>query len=145
VLIFYGWVRRPILIGTKRDFCATCGDVKMHGIIRVATIATLFWIPIIPLWISHSLICEECGTRRKLGWRQVRAAMSSGVLPMPPRPDWPAYARRVFEETNRTPRESELDRIEKNAKRGPWDLYLKAWIVAVPSVIAGLIISSLIP
>jgi hypothetical protein len=25
VLIYYGWVRRPILLGTKRDFCATCG------------------------------------------------------------------------------------------------------------------------
>jgi hypothetical protein len=144
-VIIYGWVRRGIVLASKADFCATCGTVTDHVIVRIATIGTVFWVPIFPVWLSHALICEQCGTRRKLGWRQVRAAMSSGLLPMPPRPEWPAYARRVFEDTSRTPRESELDRIEKNPKRGPWDLYLKAWFIVVPAVVGGLIVASLIP
>jgi len=144
-VIIYGWVRRGIHLASKADYCVTCGTVTDHAIVRIATIGTLFWVPILPVWLSHALICDRCGSRRKLGWRQVRAALSSGLLPSPPRPEWPAYARRVFEETSRTPRESDLDRIEKNPKRGPWDLYLKAWFVVVPAVVGGLIVASLIP
>jgi hypothetical protein len=144
-VILYGWVRRGILLATKMDFCTGCGAVTTHGIFRIATIVTIFFVPILPIWVSHALICSQCGTRRKLGWRQVRAALSSGRLPLPPRPEWPAYARHTFEETNRTPRETELDPIEKNQTRGPWDLYLRAWVTVVPAVVAGLVIASMIP
>ena len=144
-MVIWGWMRRGIVLGSKPDYCATCGTVTLHVILRLLTILDVFWIPIAPIWASHLLVCNECGTQTKLGWRQVRAAMSSGLLPRPPRPEWPAYARKVFEETNRTPREAELDRIEKNPKRGPWDLYLKVWLIAVPAIIAGLVIASLIP
>lgn len=144
-VIIWGWVRRGILLATKQELCATCQAVTDHGVIRLATILDVFWIPVMPLWLSHLLVCDQCATRQKLGWRQVRAAMSSGLLPLPPRPEWRAYARQVFEETQAMPREADLDRIVRNPKRGPWDLYLKVWFIAVPAIVAGLIVASMIP
>jgi hypothetical protein len=144
-MIIFGWVRRGIVLATKRDYCVTCAMVTTHRLVRIVTFATLFWLPVAPVWVSHVLVCDQCGARRKLGWRQVRAALRTGTLPLPPRPEWQAWARRVFEETNRTPREAELDPIEKNPRPGPWDTYLRAWLIVVPAVIVGLIVASLIP
>jgi hypothetical protein len=141
-VIIYGAIRRAILLATKHDLCASCGGVTVHAIVRLATIVDIFWIPIAPIWISHTLVCDRCGTRTKLGWRQVRAALASGSLPMPPRPGFPAFARAVFQETGRTPREAELDPIEVNPRRGPWDLYLKGWALIVPAAIVGLVLVS---
>jgi hypothetical protein len=144
-VIIYGWIRRAIVLASKGDYCATEGTVVAHGIIRIVTFATLFWIPFLPVKVGHLLICDTCGTTQKLGWRQVRAAMSVGLLPLPPRREWPAFARNAFEETGRMPREQELDPVVKNPRRDLWSLYLTAWLLVVPAVIGGLVVVSLLP
>jgi hypothetical protein len=137
-VVIWGWLRRPVLLGAKNDLCMTCGRRTTHGIFRVVTWAHVFWFPFLPLWIGHVLLCTDCGReRQKLGWRQVRSGLRSGKLPLGPRPEFRTWAMNVFDETGRMPQEAELDPVEPNPKRGPWDLWLKAW----PLVVAGLVIA----
>jgi len=143
-VIIYGWIRRGIVLASKRELCPTEGTVVPHVILRIVTFGTLFWLPLLPVKVGHLLICQGCGRQGKLGWREVRAAMSVGLLPLPPRGEWPAFARRAFEETGRMPREQELDPIVRNPKRDLWSLYLTGWLVVVPAVVGGVLIASLI-
>lgn len=138
-MIIYGWVGRPTILAQKQDLCATCGVAGPHAIVRIARWATIFWAPIFPIWVSHKLVCGNCGAQTKLSWRQTRAAMRSGTLPLPHRPGFDAHATKVYDETYRRPLESELDPIVKNPKRDAWNVYLKAWPIIVGVVIAALV------
>jgi hypothetical protein len=89
-MIIYGWLGRPTVLAQKQDLCATCGVLGPHAIVRVSRWATLFWVPFLPIWVSHKLVCGNCGAQTKLGWRQVRRALSSGKLPLPHRPAFDA-------------------------------------------------------
>jgi hypothetical protein len=134
-LIIYGWLGRPTVLAQKPDLCATCGVLGPHAIVRVTRWATLFWVPFLPIWISHKLICGHCGAQTKLGWRQVRAATTTGKLPLPHRAGFDAYAQKAYDETYRRPVESELDPIVRNPKRDPWNTYLNAWPVIVIALV----------
>jgi len=143
-VIIYGLIRRAILLATKNDLCATCLTMGPHGIVRLVSWIDIFFVPVVPVWYSHQLVCLRCKATLKLGRRDVAAAMRSGRLPLPPRPDFRDYARQEFEKTGRSPQESELDPIEVNSRRGPWDRYLKLWMLVVPSAFVALVIVSLI-
>jgi hypothetical protein len=139
-VVIYGWVRQPVLLAWKNDLCAACAMTGSHAVVHAVTWISLFFLPILPIWSSHQLICGNCGTSRNLGRRQVGEAMKSGRLPLPPREGYREFARQAFEETGRSPQESELDPIEINPSRGPWDRYLKLWLLVVPAVFVGLFI-----
>jgi len=135
-VIIYGWLGRPTVLAQKQDLCATCGVMGPHGIVRIVRWATVFWMPIFPIWVSHKLICGNCGAQTKLSWSQTRAAMRSGKLPMPHRDGFDAHAAKVYDETYRRPVETELDPIVKNPKRDAWNVYFKAWPIIVAVLIA---------
>jgi hypothetical protein len=142
-MVIWGWLSRPILLGMKTDLCSSCKQVGPHAIVRQTRWAHVFWIPVLPFWIGHRLSCMNCGAQQKLGIRQVRAGLKAGSLPLGPRPEFKDYSRQVFEDTGRTPRESEFDKVEVNPKRGPWDLWLKTWpVVTIGLVLAVIIFSS---
>lgn len=138
-MIIYGWLGRPTILGTKNDLCATCGVAGPHAIVRIVRWVTLFWAPIVPIWISHKLISGNCGAQTKLGWRQVRAGLRSGTLPLPHRAGFDAYAQQMHDETYRRPAESEFDVVTKNPGRDAWDLYLKAWLILVAVLVLAVV------
>jgi hypothetical protein len=142
-MVFYGWLRRPTVLATKNDLCATCLMMGPHAIVRFVNWIEIFFIPILPIWFSHQLICGNCGASRKLSRRQVGDALKSGRMPLPARPEHREYAKWAFQETGRSPQESELDPVEINPARGAWDRYLKLWLLVVPSVIVALVIISI--
>jgi len=139
-VIIYGWLGRPTVLAQKQDLCATCGVMGPHAIVRSTRWATLFWVPFLPIWVSHKLVCGNCGAQTKLGWRQVRRGLSSGKLPLPHRPGFDAHAQKTYDETYRRPLETELEPIVRNPKRDPWDTYLKAWPIVVIALIAVLVL-----
>jgi hypothetical protein len=141
-MIFFGWFRSPIVLGVKADLCEKCSAVTPHAILRVTHWAHVFWVPVLLIGLRHRLVCGQCGTERGLGWRQVRSALKTGRLPMPPRPGFKEWGQKAFDETGRFPQEVELEPVEVNPKRGPWDLWLKAWPVLAVAVIAFAILSS---
>jgi hypothetical protein len=143
-VIIYGLIRRAIVLATKKDLCTTCMMMGPHGIVRLVSWIEIFFIPIVPVWYSHQLVCLRCNATRKLGRREVAAALKSGRLPLPPRAEFRDYARQAFENEGRSPQESELDPIEVNSRRGPWDRYLKLWMLVVPSAFVALVVVSLI-
>ena len=144
-MIIYGLVRKAIILAMKNDLCATCSTMGPHAIVRLVSWIEIFFIPIVPIWVSHQLVCGHCQATRKLSWRQVRHALRTGRMPLGPRPEYKEYSRWAFEENGRSPQESELDPIEINRSRGFWDLYLRGWLLLVPSAVVALVIVSLIP
>ena len=144
MFVIYGIVRKWIVLGWKRDWCEVKGDLADHTLVRQLSIADVFWIPVAPIWVSHHLRCDACGRRTKIGLRQARAALRAERLPLPPRPEWPAHARAVFEATGRMPQEAELDRLTPNPRRGPWDTYLQAWLVVVPFLVATIVVLAIV-
>ena len=138
-MIFYGWMRRPTLLAVKTDLCPTCHTMGVHAIVRAVTWVQLYAFPVLPVWFDHLLICQNCLANRKLKRRQVINALKRGQLVLGPRPDFREFARQQFQETGRSPQESELDAVEVNPNRGNWDRYLRWWLLIVPSVIVALV------
>src|SRR5437868_15307945 len=93
-----------------------------------------------PIWLSHKLVCGNCGAQTKLGWLQVRRAMSSGKLPLPHRAGFDALAQKAYDETYRRPVESELDSIVRNPKRDAWNTYLTAWPLIIVALIVVIVV-----
>lgn len=138
MLAIFGWLRRFTVLGIKLDECANCGNVCEHVVGRKTNWGHVFWIPVLFLGFSHGLICSTCGAWNPLSWQSVRAAMKSGVLPLDrPRPNAPALlaAAAAQEDEPALQPAAVFDRLLVNPKRGPWDLYLKAWPVLVAALL----------
>jgi hypothetical protein len=133
-MIVYGWTRPTILLAVKNDLCATCSVAGPHAIVRRVHWASIFFVPVLPFWMNHRLVCGSCGAETKLGYRQVRAALKSGNLPLPPRSNYPAFAKALFDANERRPAEREFDPIERNPNRSGWQTYGRLW-----TVVAGLV------
>ncbi len=134
-MIVYGWIRPTILLALKNDLCATCNVAGQHAIVRRVSWISIFFVPVVPIWLNHRLVCGNCGAETKLGYRQVRAALKSGKLPLGPRPGYPAYAQALFDANERRPAEVEFDPIEVNPKRGGWHAYTWVWTIGAGAVI----------
>jgi len=135
-MIIYGLATTPIILGAKQDLCATCNVAGPHVILRRVRWAEIFWIPFLPIWVNHRLVCTNCGAETKLGFFQVRRALSSGKLPLPHRAKFGEYADALWQDNQRRPSEAEFDAVEKNPKRSGWNLYLKLYPVLVVVLVA---------
>jgi hypothetical protein len=138
MLVIFGWMRRFTILGVKLDECANCHNVCEHIVGRKTNWGHVFWMPVLFLGFSHGMACSTCTTWTPLSWQSVRAAMKSGVLPLDrPRPTGPALLAAAATEEGRPQLQpaAVFDRMLVNPKRGPWDLYLKAWPVLVAALL----------
>lgn len=66
-------------------FMSQCRNCNMQGwqvVVRVLTWFTLFFIPVLPLWISRKQQCGTCGTVTKISKEEAdRAIAHSGAQP----------------------------------------------------------------
>ena len=95
LFLLIGWMRRAVILGAKLDECQACHVAGPHLILRRSNWFTIFRVPIILLWLSHGLLCPECGDYKPLGFMQVRRALKSGRLPLDRQR--PAYEAAVHE------------------------------------------------
>ena len=144
-MIIYGWIRPTILLAFKNDLCVTCGVAGQHAIVRRVSWISIFFVPILPIWINHRLVCGNCLAETKLGFRQVRAALKSGKLPLAPRANYPAYAQALYDANERRPAEVEFDPIEKNPKRGGWQAYTWVWTIGAGVLLALVVLGIAVP
>jgi hypothetical protein len=138
VLVIFGWLRRFTVLGVKIDECPQCGKTCEHVVGRKTRWAHVFWFPIVFLGFSHGMICTTCNMWTGIRWRQVRAAMRSGSLPLD---RVRGNATLVLAENageGEPPLHPALvyDCMLINPKRGVWDLYFKLWPVLVVALIA---------
>jgi len=134
-MLIYGLATSPIVLGAKQDLCATCNVAGPHVILRRVRWAEIFFIPVVPIWINHRLVCSNCGAETKLGFGEVRRALGSGKLPRPHRANFDAYADTLWNDNQRRPAEAEFDAVEKNPKRSGWNLYLMLYPVVVVALV----------
>jgi hypothetical protein len=124
---------RFTVLGVKIDQCAQCGQVCPHVVGRKTRWAGMFWLPLVLLGFTHGMACSTCHTWTGIPWRQVRVATKTGMLPLDRSrpnalellaaaapPDQPPLSPTAV-----------FDRLQVNPKRGPWDLYLKAYPVLI--------------
>ena len=139
MLVIFGWMRRFTLLGIKLDACTNCGNVCEHAVGRKTNWGHVFWIPVLFLGWEHGMFCAICQTWTGIGWRQVRAAMKTGVLHLDrPRPVEPTMLAAGAPGVGEPPLPPALvfDQLVVNRKRGAWDFYTKAWPAIVVGVLA---------
>ncbi|MBQ9959404.1 MAG: zinc-ribbon domain-containing protein [Oscillospiraceae bacterium] len=66
------------MLGTP-SVCSRCGQSVQHEIIRDIFVLTLFFIPVLPVWRSFTLICPRCGEARRLKAREAKAMLDNGI------------------------------------------------------------------
>jgi hypothetical protein len=145
-LIIVSWMTRFTVLGMKMDQCDRCGRVCQHVVGRKTRWAGVFWLPLIFLGFEHGMICTTCRAWTGIPWRQVRVATKTGALPLARnRPDAMALLTAAAAE-NEPPLSAQavFDRMVINPKKGPWDLYLKAWPVIVAGLIALAILAPIV-
>jgi len=82
LLILIGWMRRATLLGAKFDECRACHQPGPHLLLRKTHWFTVFRIPIVFLWMSHGILCPECGDFEPVGFLAMRRAMKTGMMPL---------------------------------------------------------------
>jgi hypothetical protein len=118
----------PIVLAFKVDECERCGFVGTHALLRKTHWFTLFWVPVLPIWVSHGLACPICGLYSKVGYREVRQALQTNNLSLNrPRPT--LTAQLVEEGATSSYVAQVADNVVPNADRGLVDKYLKFWAV----------------
>lgn len=85
---------RAIILGAKFDECPRCNIAGPHLIIRKTHWFTVFRIPVVLLWISHGVLCPECGYLESISFTAARRALRDGRLPLGrSRPGFEAFVR----------------------------------------------------
>lgn len=137
-MIIISWMTRFTVLGVKIDLCARCGRACEHVVGRKTRWAGIFWLPLLFLGFEHGMICATCGFWTGIPWRQVRGATKSGFLPLPRSRPGALELLAAAAPENEPPLSSQavFDRMAINPKKGPWDLYLKAWPLLVAGIIA---------
>jgi len=93
-MVLIGWMMRAIILGAKFDECRRCSVPGPHLLLRKTHWFTIFRIPVVLLWISHGILCPECGDIEGIGFLAMRRALRDGRLPLGrARPRFEALAR----------------------------------------------------
>jgi hypothetical protein len=137
-VVIFGWLRQPTFLASRLEECSTCRVIGNHWLVRKTTWFTLFWIPVLLLWVSHGQMCGTCGMWTGMPYRQIRAAMKTGTLHIEKnRPTFAAQRADMADGWGRLPSEqSQFNPLHVNPNRGPLDFYLKAWIVVAVAIVA---------
>jgi hypothetical protein len=96
VLIIFGSRRLRKQLGMVMMLCSRCQRPSAHGIVRVHTWFTLFFIPVLPLAAKYSIICPMCGGATKIDKAHAlhleAAAAAQSAPPVEMTPDGPLTA-----------------------------------------------------
>ncbi len=140
-MVLIGLLRRRVLLGAKLDDCPSCGQIGQHLILRQTRWLSLFWIPVLLLWVSHVLVCSGCGATSKLSWRQAWQASRTRRLPL----DRPRshFAAMRLEDPYSIPADPAtlFDPVQPQPGRSWFNLYTKAWPVLLVLVVASVVLA----
>jgi hypothetical protein len=75
-----GWMMRGIFLGAKLDECSQCHEVGPHLLVRKTHWFTVWGLPLVLLWISHSILCPACGDAKPLSFRAMWRGLRNGRL-----------------------------------------------------------------
>jgi hypothetical protein len=81
-MVIIGWLRRAVILGAKFDECRACHAPGPHLLFRQTHWFTLFWVPLLLLWVSHGVLCPQCGDVEKISMLKMRRALREERLPL---------------------------------------------------------------
>jgi hypothetical protein len=81
-MVIIGWLRRAVILGAKFDECRACHEPGPHLLFRKTHWFTVFWVPVLLLWVSHGVLCPACGDVEGISMLAMRRALRSGRLPL---------------------------------------------------------------
>ena len=65
-MIIFGYRQTVKELATLMTQCRNCGMQGWHRLYRVISWFTLFFIPVLPTWVSRKAVCGTCGLQWKL-------------------------------------------------------------------------------
>jgi len=65
-MIIFGYSSKPKVLGQFFDNCRNCKKKTVHGLVKVTTWFTLYFIPAIPLRKISYVVCSDCGAKNPL-------------------------------------------------------------------------------
>ena len=65
-MIIFGWRQTVKELATVFTQCRSCGMQGWQRIYRMISWFTLFFIPVLPLYLSRKAMCGTCGRQWKL-------------------------------------------------------------------------------
>lgn len=132
-MILYGYERHGTVLGVKTEQCTTCHVTGPHQLVRKVWWASLFTIPLVPLWFRHGMACTACGAWTGIRWGTMRKALRDRSLPFPERKRTDVWEIRqaAADERGMIPNEAEVfDPVIVNPKRGGADVAFRLWPIA---------------
>ena len=79
IIIGYRTTTKHMGMLAGSSICGRCGSSVQHEIIRDIFWLTVFFIPLLPVWCSYTLICPRCGEGRRLKRREAKAMLELGI------------------------------------------------------------------
>lgn len=62
-MIIFGYRQTVKELATLITQCRKCGTQGWHRVYRLISWFTLFFIPVLPVWIKRSALCGTCGQK----------------------------------------------------------------------------------
>ena len=74
-MIIFGYRQTMRELGTLVMRCRHCGMQGWHRIYRLISWFTLFFVPVLPVWVSRVAFCGTCGLKAKLSKAEADALL----------------------------------------------------------------------
>jgi hypothetical protein len=75
-MVIFGWRRTMKELATVFAQCRSCGMQGWQRIYRVISWFTLFFLPVLPLWVARKSFCNTCGRQWKLSKEEADALVA---------------------------------------------------------------------
>lgn len=62
-MLIWGWQRQVLTLAVLAAFCGACRNTGPHGLRKLATKFTLFFVPLFPISSRTYLECPVCGVQ----------------------------------------------------------------------------------
>ena len=75
-MVIFGWKQKAKELAALMMQCRNCGMPGWQHVLRTMTWFTLFFLPVLPLWVSYQSVCGTCGAKAKLSKADADAMIS---------------------------------------------------------------------
>ena len=85
-MIIWGFRASTKKLATLLLVCSRCGNPAEHRVLQRRRWLILFFVPVLPVSSTRSMVCGSCGTTSSIDREEARRLVASFDAPTPPSP-----------------------------------------------------------